>query len=50
MPEWVEKGFDYDNQQGISVGKIMGMLKPKFQSQYNGTEEDFGVLCIDTAI
>ena len=49
-PEWVEKGFDYDNQQGISVGKIMGMLKPKFQSQVTDTEEDFGVLCIDTAI
>lgn len=49
-PEWVEKGFDYDNQQGISVGKIMGMLKPKFQSQVTDTEEDFSILCIDTAI
>lgn len=48
-PEWVEKGFDYDNQQGISVGKIMGMLKPKFQSQVSDTMEDFGILCIDTA-
>ena len=50
MPEWVEKGFDYDNQQGISVGKIMGMKKPVFRSQVTGTDEDFGVLCIDTAI
>lgn len=49
-PEWVEKGFDYDNQQGISVGKIMGMLKPKFNSQVTDTTEDFGVLCIDTAL
>lgn len=50
MAEWVEKGFDYDNQQGISVGKIVGFKKPVFQSIYSGTEEDFGVLCIDTAI
>lgn len=44
-PEWVEKGFDYENQQGISVGKIMGMLKPKFNSIYSGnTVQDFGVI------
>lgn len=47
--EWVEKGFDYDNQQGISYGKIMGMLKPKFTSIYDGAEEDFGVIVIDVA-
>lgn len=44
-PEWVEKGFDYDNQQGISVGKILGFLKPKFGNIYeNGATEDFGVI------
>ena len=43
-PEWVEKGFDYDNQQGISVGKIFGFRKPKFHSIYSGTTEDFGVI------
>ena len=44
-PEWNEKGFDYDNQQGISVGKIMGFLKPKFGSIYeNNAVEDFGVI------
>lgn len=44
-PEWVEKGFDYDNQQGISVGKILGFLKPKFGSIYeSGATEDFGVI------
>lgn len=44
-PEWVEKGFDYDNQQGISVGKILGFLKPKFNSIYAGnTVQDFGVI------
>lgn len=49
-PDWVEKGFDYDNQQGISVGKIAGMKKPVFRSSVTGTDEDFGVLCIDTAV
>lgn len=43
-PEWVEKGFDYDNQQGISVGKIFGFRKPKFHSIYSGSTEDFGVI------
>jgi N4-gp56 family major capsid protein len=44
-PEWVEKGFDYENQQAISVGKILGFLKPKFGNIYeNGSVEDFGVI------
>jgi len=44
-PEWNEKGFDYDNSQGISCGKIMGFLKPKYGTIYeNNTVEDFGVL------
>jgi N4-gp56 family major capsid protein len=32
--EWNEKGFDYENQQGISYGKICGLLKPQFTTQY----------------
>lgn len=44
-PEWVEKEFDYGNQQGISVGKMLGFLKPKFGNIYEAnTVEDFGVL------
>ena len=44
-PEWNEKGFDYENSQGISVGKILGFLKPKFGNIYeNGSVEDFGVI------
>ena len=44
-PEWVEKGFDYENQQGISTGKIIGFLKPKFGNIYEaGSVEDFGVV------
>jgi len=50
-PEWVEKGFDYENQQGISVGKIMGFKKPKFNSIYaSNTVQDFGVIVCYTAI
>lgn len=44
-PEWVEKGFDYENQQGISVSKILGFLKPKFGNIYeNNAVEDFGAI------
>lgn len=50
-PEWVEKGFDYENSQGISVSKILGFLKPQFVSQYAGTTvpQDFGVIAVDVA-
>lgn len=48
--EWNEKGFDYDNQQAIATGKIVGFLKPKFYSQYSGgTTEDFGVISLYVA-
>ena len=49
-PEWVEKGFDYDNQQGIATGKITGFLKPRFPSVIDSDDEDFGLLVCDTAI
>ena len=44
-PSWNEKGFDYDNQQGIKYGGITGLLKPRFVNQYaNNTVQDYGVL------
>lgn len=44
-PEWVEEGFDYENQQGISVAKMVGFLKPKYNSIYaSNTTQDFGVI------
>lgn len=49
-PEWVEKGFDYENQQGIAVGKIFGFLKPVFRAVTTATDEDHGLLVCDTAI
>ena len=49
-PEWVEKDFDYGNQQGISIGKILGFLKPKFNSIYSGnTVQDFGAISVYVA-
>jgi hypothetical protein len=49
-PEWVEKGFDYDNQQGISIGKLFGYLKPQFYSNIDASTQDFGLIVIDNAI
>lgn len=45
-PEWVEEEFDYGNQSGVSVSKILGFKKPVFYSQYEKSTEDFGVLSI----
>lgn len=47
---WDEKKFDYNNQPGIAVGKIAGYLKPRFHNNYDGSTEDYGVLCLDTAL
>ena len=50
-PYWDERNhFDYGNQKGISIGKMAGFAKPVFHSSIDGTEEDFGVVCIDSAI
>ena len=49
LPEIVEDNFDYGNQQGISIGKIFGLRKPKYNSDYNSGVEDFGVIAFDTA-
>jgi N4-gp56 family major capsid protein len=50
LPYWDEDKFDYKNQQGIAVGKIFGYKKPAFNSIYSGTDEDFGVIRINTAV
>lgn len=49
-PSWDEESYDYGNQQGISVGKILGFKKPVFRSLVDGANEDFGVITCDTAI
>ena len=45
-PYWDEKGFDYENSQGISVGKISGFLNPQFMSPVTGTVENHGMLSV----
>lgn len=48
-PDWDEKMFDYGNSPGISIAKIFGLKKPVFPSVTTGANEDFGVICLDTA-
>jgi N4-gp56 family major capsid protein len=48
--EWEEEYKDYKNRLGISIAKIFGMLKPQLFSTYAQSKQDFGLLCIDTAI
>ncbi|MEH8091718.1 N4-gp56 family major capsid protein [Gallibacterium anatis] len=48
--EWNEDTFDYDNQQGISYGKIFGFKKPVWMDKVTGQKQDFGVIALDTAI
>lgn len=50
MADWEEKYFDYGNSPGIAVGKISGLLKPRFYSIYSQSVEDHGVMCFNTAI
>ena len=49
IPEIVEDTFDYGNQNGISIGKIFGLKKPKFNSDHTGQSEDFGIIRLDVA-
>jgi N4-gp56 family major capsid protein len=44
-PYWEEEYDDYKNRQSISVGKMLGFLKPRFGNIYeNNAVEDFGVI------
>ena len=49
LPEMIEDTFDYGNQSGISVGKIFGLRKPKYNTDVSGDVQDFGVIALDTA-
>jgi hypothetical protein len=41
---------ELDNQQGISIAKMVGFLKPKYNSIYDSnTVQDFGVLSVYVA-
>ena len=44
-PYWEEDEDDFGNRQSISVGKMLGFLKPKFNNIYESNAvEDFGVI------
>ena len=47
---WEEEYEDYKNSLGISIGKTGGLLKPVLFSTHTQSKEDFGVICLDTAI
>lgn len=49
LPTIEEETFDYGNQHGISIGKIFGFLKPVYNSDVDGGDQDFGVITLDTA-
>lgn len=45
---WVEKSFDYDNQFGVSIGRIFGVAKSQFK--FDGVNlTDFGVINVVTS-
>jgi len=46
---WDEEMFDYENQIGISTGKIFGFLKPQFHTDVTNSVEDFGIMTVDFA-
>jgi N4-gp56 family major capsid protein len=50
--EWVERDFDYGSENGISVAKMVGFLKPQFKGNLSSpaAKEDFGVITLDTAL
>ena len=49
-PYWEEDEDDFGNRQSISVGKMLGFLKPRFNNIYEGNAvEDFGVISIYVA-
>ena len=47
---WDEETFDYGNQNGIAIGKIFGLEKPRLVSKHEKTEQDFGICNLDVAI
>lgn len=49
--DWEESDkTDYKNRPGIGYGRMVGMVKPQYQSIYDSnTTEDFGIISIKTA-
>jgi len=49
-PGWDEEKDDYNNRYGIAGRKVYGFKKPTFFNTHTQSTEDFGVLCVDTAV
>ena len=50
-PSWEEDTWDFGNQNAIALGKFIGFRKPIWTSTRDaGTSEDYGIICVDTAI
>jgi hypothetical protein len=51
---WDEDDFDYKNSQGISFGKIAGLVKPRYKYAKNTADanvrQDHGVIAVDMAL
>ncbi len=43
---WKEKYFDYDNQLGVSAGKVYGFVKAQYDIDGSGTARDMGIITI----
>ena len=48
-PRWYEDSFDYDNQFGVSFGRIFGIKKSAFDYSGNGTPTDYGCVNVLTS-
>lgn len=47
-PRWVEKSFDFENQYGVSIGRMFGLKKSRFK--FDGINwTDFGVINVLTS-
>lgn len=49
-PYWVEDTFDFSNQHGISIGKMLGFKKSVFYSTADGGNADYNILRVNTAL
>jgi len=41
LPSWEEQPWDYNNQNGIAIAKIVGFLKPRFKTIYETGGDSF---------
>lgn len=47
-PRWVQKNFDYENQFGVSISRMFGLKKARFNF-YGDHATDFGVINVITS-